>query len=804
MRNIALASWVLVGCVDDGSGEDPPLPDAAADDSGVAADASVDPDAAPPDPDSARPDPDAAPDPDGCVRNACGECGPPPPEVCNERDDDCDGATDEGVGNACGRCGPVPEEACNMRDDDCDGVTDEGVRNACGVCGAPAAELCNGRDDDCDGTLDEDIDPDVNVELCDGVDNDCDGLTDEALRNACGDCGGVPEEVCNGQDDDCDGQTDEQVLNACGRCGEPPVEVCNERDDDCDGLVDEGGLLNACGDCGPAPAENCNERDDDCDGEIDEGLALNRCGEACGPEPAEVCNAFDDDCDGQTDEGLPVNACGVCGPAPVELCDGLDTDCDGEVDEGHLHNACGGCGPAPEEVCDGADQDCDGAVDEDFEVGRSVEHCLGCDAACPEINSVAECLGGRCIVLRCEDGFIDDDLNPENGCEGAVPDVPAVWVQEGVLEEGADGSEARPYPTIELGLANALENARVFVRAGDYAGADLNVRGVELIALDGARIVSEMLITADRARLRGFDLSPPVDGPVRTALTLSCTSGCSAVDNRITLVSHEVTGIRVTGGDNVQLGGNELVEVRATGVSNQRRAPRGLPATGIDVVGGRDLQIVGNVLRRIESSPPTPSSGFNLLGSGTAHGIKIDGVDGVLVSGNTVSGVRSADAVGRVATGPGVDAQEWQGTGYAGATAYAVWVNGSVRVTVVDNDIEDCRGGDGGDGTGTGGRHTARAGTPGSVFGIRLIAVSGARVAENRVSTLRGGTAGTLVVDVPEGRRTLGGRGGHGLGHRCARVSGHRAERQPLHPPRGRAGAPGRRRGARVGAGRRR
>src|SRR5690606_31117374 len=48
-------------------------------------------------------------------------------EVCNGKDNNCNGVIDEGVTNACGSCGPAPTEICNLQDDDCDGVID----NAC-------------------------------------------------------------------------------------------------------------------------------------------------------------------------------------------------------------------------------------------------------------------------------------------------------------------------------------------------------------------------------------------------------------------------------------------------------------------------------------------------------------------------------------------------------------------------------------------------------------------------------------------------------------------------------------------------
>ena len=71
-------------------------------------------------------------------------------EICNQRDDDCDGQVDDGARVRCGqgwceRLGPtcavadcVPGapliERCNALDDDCDGVVDDGE-----LCGAGAA-----------------------------------------------------------------------------------------------------------------------------------------------------------------------------------------------------------------------------------------------------------------------------------------------------------------------------------------------------------------------------------------------------------------------------------------------------------------------------------------------------------------------------------------------------------------------------------------------------------------------------------------------------------------------------------------
>ncbi len=387
-----------------------------------------------------------------CARNGAVRCfggapacnvtpGLPFEELCNSRDDDCDGAVDDGYGlgaactgvGGCGGGGGVIEcaslsstrcstgpggsmsgvlpESCNGIDDDCDGTIDEGLADL-GPCGTSVGECDSGRlrclagVPACSGATG------ATPEICDGLDNDCDGFLDE-LSGDPGDLdGGLIDEgatcgidtgACEFGLTECAGGT----LSCVGAVG-PSGETCNGLDDDCDGIADDlpidTGAL-----CGPTDMGACEFGATICSA----GALI--CVGTLGPT-VEFCNSADDDCDGVVDDN-PLGERGPCGDGTGRCTPGLSVCRAGAM-------SCeGATGPVPEE-CNGEDDDCDGFIDdavagEGFPCGLAILPCAPGTTAC--IGGALQCVGGvepTTEICNALDDDCDGNLDEGELCSG--------------------------------------------------------------------------------------------------------------------------------------------------------------------------------------------------------------------------------------------------------------------------------------------------------------------------------------------------------------------------------------------------
>jgi hypothetical protein len=204
---------------------------------------------------------------------SCQQTVMPAAEVCgNGVDDNCNGIVDDGMG-----C------CTNMADADLDGVM---ACNDCndtdGAIRPGATELCDGKDNDCDGLTDEGFDADADgftrcgTRVGGGVDPtrvDCNDMNAFVFPLKATDCGAAATPATpNAVDDNCNGLVDE----TCG---------CRNQDRDGDGVTDcQGDCNDNDATVAPGRPELCDGKDNDCNAATVQNCGVSQnCGRRQGP-----------------------------------------------------------------------------------------------------------------------------------------------------------------------------------------------------------------------------------------------------------------------------------------------------------------------------------------------------------------------------------------------------------------------------------------------------------------------------------------------------------------------------------------
>ena len=361
-------------------------------------------------------------------------------EICDGKDNNCDGKVDETfekkgkpcqVPNQKGPCAKSTYSACT-----------KGAL-VCPQSVQSSKEICDGKDNDCDGSIDESypqkgtacqvagqkgecikstltctkgkitcpLTVKPAAETCDGKDNNCDGKVDETCeckpgaKRAC--FSGKSGCIKSGTGYTCKGicKAGMQVCSKAGKWGSctgevtPTTEVCDGKDNNCEGKIDESYPQKGKACKNTAQKGPCADSQYTCvQGKVS-------CPQTIQPTK-EVCDGKDNDCDGSVDESFDQKGKSCKVPKQKGACASGQYICD----KGAL--ACPQTIQPGKEACNGKDDDCDGKVDN------------GASASC---GAGKACTGGTCVVLPKEE--------PKQEPTPEIQEEPATETQEEPVAE---------------------------------------------------------------------------------------------------------------------------------------------------------------------------------------------------------------------------------------------------------------------------------------------------------------------------------------------------------------------------------